>query len=220
VIDENHDSVFIGNIFQHNNNHGILLSNCKNCVIKNNVFDDGGLDLFGFEKEHFIHTIEANTVNGKPLYYFIDKFNFNVPSDAGQIIFVDCDSTRVKNVKINNTSTGILIAFSENIKVERSEFNKNNRGVFLYYSTRCNFNFNNFIDNKFHISFVGKGWFNSKSNKWRYNYYEKIFKTRLFKRIPEPIRGICHLKNRFDRFRIIPFIIVTQFDLRPARYPY
>jgi parallel beta-helix repeat protein len=128
----------------------------------------------------------------------------------------------IKDVIINSTSTGLLVVFTNVVLVTESEFSNNHMGVFLYYSTQCAFRRNNFIKNVIHSRFTSEGLINSKSNLWRNNYWQNIIgsETRLFKRMPRKITGICHLKNRLDRFRLIPFIIVREYDIRPARFPY
>ena len=221
VLDDSQGNIFLGNIFS-NNRYGLTLSSCTENTIKNNTFINDGLELWGSKIEHYTHIIEGNTVNGKPLYYFYDKKSFDVPSDAGQIIIVNCKQVMIKDVVISNTSTGLLVVFSDVIIVTDSEFYKNRVGIYLYYSNQCVFRRNNFIKNVVHTHFVSQGYFNSKSNKWRSNYWQNIIgtKTKIFKRIPRKITGICHFKNRFGRFRIIPLIIVREYDIRPVREPY
>jgi hypothetical protein len=181
-----------------------------------------GLELWGSKVEHYVHEIEGNTVNGKPLYYFYEENNFDVPSDAGQIIIVDCRQARIEDTVINDTSTGLLIAFTDMAKITYSEFSKNHMGAYLYYSSQVTFRRNNFIKNRIHSRFVGEGFVKSKSNLWRNNYWQNIIgsEARLLKRIPRKITGICHFKNYMDRFRLIPFILVREYDIMPARVPY
>jgi parallel beta-helix repeat protein len=222
VLDDSDNNIFLNNSFENNGRHGLILSSCKNNVVKNNVFINNGFDIFGTKIEHFTHTLKNNVVNGKPIYYYFNKNNLDIPSDAGQIIIINCNSVRIKKIDISNTSTGLLIAFSSSVYVQDCEFKNNYRGVFLYYSKNCNFKYNNFIKNVFHVRYVSDGVFNSKSNFYQYNYWENIIgsKLKLFKSAARPIRGIAHLKNRFDNFRIIPILFVRQYDLRPARKPY
>jgi parallel beta-helix repeat protein len=221
VLANSDDNVIIDNYFESNSRRGMILSSCKNNDIKNNVFVSNGIDLFGTTIEHFTHTIENNIVNGKPIHYYLNKNNLEISSEAGQIILVNCNSIYIHNIVISNTSTALLIAFSDSVYVEYCEFKNNYRGVFLYYSRRCNFKYNNFVKNIINARYVADGFLNSKSNHYSGNYWENVIDSnlKLFRRIPTPIRGIAHLKNRFDNFRVIPFLFVRQYDLRPRIKP-
>ena len=211
------DIVVFNNSFISNNKNGLGFSSCTKAVIKNNVFIDDGLDIWGSELSHFVHDVEGNLVNDKPLYYYYNKNSFTVPSDAGQVIIVYCNDVDVKNVKISNTSTAVFIAFSSNVRVIDSDFRYCSRGVFLYYSGNNYINRNNFIDNGRSAGFVYKGFIGSKSNSWSNNYWGE----RLLKRFPKIIRGRIILKRNFRILkRFQPGIPTRNFDLRPAKKPF
>lgn len=62
-----------------------LYRSYNNTLINNSMSDHTGLfGVRGSELSHFIHNIDtSNKVNGKPIYYWINKQNQRVPNDAG-----------------------------------------------------------------------------------------------------------------------------------------
>jgi parallel beta-helix repeat protein len=92
----------------------ILLQETKNNVIMNNTMSSGGIiivrsDLRG---EWDSHIIENNTVNGKPIRYYKNKYNETVPQNTGQLILVGCHNFTMKNLDISNVEIGIQLAYS------------------------------------------------------------------------------------------------------------
>jgi len=217
------DDSFINNTFVSNNKHGLSLTTCLNSKVSKNKFVKDGFSLYGSKIDHFLHEITDNTVNGKPLCYIKNTSNYNVPSNTGQIIVVNCDNINIENAKISNTSTAVLIVFSRYVSISYCEFKSNIRGVFLYYSAYCRVKYNNFINNTYHAGFISQGFFNSKSNKWSRNYWSRIHssKPRLFRFRPKKVSGRFY-SNRIFRnnknFRIA--WITKNYDWLPVRHPY
>ncbi len=131
---------------------GITISGCKifyneigvyadevfHLTLEDSVFFGNGLTLTGWELKAFAtHTIENNTVNGKPLYYVVNATNYVVPSDAGQVIIANSSGITVRGVNASNTDVGIeVVCFSEDVKIEDSTFVGNNLyGVYCHYSS-------------------------------------------------------------------------------------
>ena len=217
------DNLFLNNTFISNSRNGLTLTSCTNNKIKSNKFIDDGLGLFGDEIDYYIHDIQDNLVNDKPLYYMYDQNNFDVPSDAGQIILVDCSSVSIEEVIISNTSTAVLVVFSEHVYIKNCEFSSNTRGVYLYFSTRCSIEKNNFIDNRRNAYFINLGFLNSRSNTWSRNYWENILdlKIGLFRPLREKIHGRFILKKTIRLYKGPQLGIRTRnIDRFPARNSY
>jgi len=90
-------------------NDGILIGNYMN-----------SWDFPNITPECFLHTIEDNTINGKPLYYFKDQQDFTVPTDAGQITMLNCTNFTIKNTYMNNNDFPIILAFCNNSVIENN----------------------------------------------------------------------------------------------------
>ena len=76
------------------------------------------------QPEHLV--IMNNTVRGKPLYFLKNLNDYVIPSDAGQIILVNCSNMTVQHQNLTNVQVSLqLFHSSENIiqdnKLEQSE---------------------------------------------------------------------------------------------------
>jgi len=95
-----------------------------NATITNNSFINDGIFLGNYfhseslTKEDFLHNIDDNTVNGKPLYYYKNVRNFTVPQDAGQIIIGNCTNVLIQNLYLSNTDFSIILGFCNYCNIE------------------------------------------------------------------------------------------------------
>ena len=72
-----------------------------------------GLIVDGNSLSDYINDVDtSNTVNKKTLYYYIDKNNINVPSDAGEVILINCTYCNITNLDLSNGTIGVELAFS------------------------------------------------------------------------------------------------------------
>ena len=153
------------NYVAYNGGDGIILSDSQDGTIYNNTIVHDGLVLSGSDVSHYIHTVENNTVNGRPLFYGHALAGGSVPTDVGEAILVDCDYMSVENLTISYTDVavelaycysttiwnltvsdagGILAAYCESMSVEASEFVNGTDGIYLdrcddVSITGCNF---------------------------------------------------------------------------------
>ncbi|MBW9221435.1 right-handed parallel beta-helix repeat-containing protein [Methanothermococcus sp. SCGC AD-155-C09] len=132
-----------------NNGNGIYLYESGNNIINDNTFTNDSIIIQG-SIESWIHTIEDNTVNGKPLYYFKNQRGGNIPKDAGQVILANCTGMVVEDLEISNTDVGIILGFSSQIKIRNNVISSNGNGMYLYES-----GYNSIFDNN--VSNNGNG---------------------------------------------------------------
>ncbi|HID47094.1 MAG TPA: hypothetical protein EYP47_00025, partial [Methanococcaceae archaeon] len=125
---------YIENNYIRDNNNGICILYSNDNTIRSNVFVNNSILIEGWEIGHWIHRIDYNTVNGKPLYYFRDKVGVDIPEDASQVILVNCRDIVVKNLNISNTDVGVTAAYSSNITVRNITLRNNSNGIYLWYS--------------------------------------------------------------------------------------
>lgn len=167
--------IYLSNVTVVNNiisNNGLgIQAYSSNNTISNNIFTNDSIILEGGELEHWnTHTIENNTVNGKPIYYFKDKTGGKVPEDAGQVILANCTNMIVENLRMSNTDVGILVGFSSRITISNNTISNNNYGISLEKSTNNIISNNTISKNSFCIEL----WYSSNntisnntiSNSW------------------------------------------------------
>lgn len=117
---------------------GIWVGGAKRMTLTNNVFDGCGIAMAGprisessaglpvltgmFEVgediEYFTtHTVENNTVNGRPLQYVLGLQDAVFAEEAGQVIAVQCKGVRFENMDVSRASIGFETAYCEDIVV-------------------------------------------------------------------------------------------------------
>ena len=125
-----------GNLVSSNtivNSGGIFLDTSSNNMLRNNTVSGTGL---GFEVSrspqpklsYFINDIDdSNTINGKKIYYLIDKNDLSInPStypNIGYLALVNCKRITVENTHLNNQ--GILLAWTIDSQIKNNDISHN-----------------------------------------------------------------------------------------------
>jgi parallel beta-helix repeat protein len=155
-----------------NNNHGIYLNQSTGTTLRNNNMTGNkyNFGVFGNSLSHFIQDIDtSNTVNGKPIIYWINMTGATIPSNAGFIAIVNSEEIAVRGLSLTKEGQGLLLAFTNDSLIERVNVTNNEYGLYLVnsdgntivannvanntvgiYQSYCNENFiyhNNFINN-------------------------------------------------------------------------
>jgi len=184
------------------NGVGIQIDDYSNNILRDNDLRDNDYNfgVFGSLLPEFIQDIdESNTVNGKPIYYWVDKQDETVPLDAGYVALVECSGITAKNLNLSSNGQGILLASTTDSLILQNNITDNIHGIYLcnslentvsgnnltrnvangiyiYYSQNNRFINNNFISNTKPIYDVGDQlniWDNgTEGNHWS-NYEEK-----------------------------------------------
>ena len=134
----------------------LFLYSSPNCTLINNSiknsppFDHhGSFGVYGYKLADYIHNIDtSNKVHGKPIYYWINKKDTIVPSNAGFVGLVNCKNITVKKMTLSNDSEGLLLVKSDNSKIEFVNLSYNHVGTFLYFSSGNKILFTHFSNNR------------------------------------------------------------------------
>ncbi|MFW9990244.1 MAG: nitrous oxide reductase family maturation protein NosD, partial [Candidatus Odinarchaeota archaeon] len=138
----------------YNYDYGIRPSYSERIIISGNQMIKCGVFLFSNYlsdlNSQIIHT--NNTVNGKPVYYYVDKNNLDAMnfSNAGQIILVNCQDSIVNNLNLSDTSTGLGLYSCDNITVSNCSMSYNTYGTYLGISSANITIFNNTLINSYY----------------------------------------------------------------------
>ena len=133
-----------------NNGFGIRLDDYSNNMFRNNDVSDNeyNFGVYGSSLPEFIQDIDdSNTVNGKPVYYWVNKRDIAVPLDAGWIALVNCTRITVKNLHLANNGQGVLLAYTKNSTITKNNITKNIHGIYLSGSSNNTINENNITEN-------------------------------------------------------------------------
>jgi parallel beta-helix repeat protein len=105
----------------------------KNIMYRNNRFN---FVVWGYALSDFINIIDAsNKVDGKPIYYWVNKQNKQVPSDAGCVGIVNCTNITVKDLTLTNNGKGVLFAYVKNSRIANVNTLNNEDGIYLVFSS-------------------------------------------------------------------------------------
>lgn len=132
-------NTLVGN-FVKNSKQGIVIYCSGSTALKNNTMIDNehNFGIWGDVLQEFIQYIDtSNTINGKPIYYWINYENKKVPSDAGYIALINCNNIIIENVSISNNEQGILLFQVQNSTVNNAYVSNNVVGIWV---SRCSQN--------------------------------------------------------------------------------
>jgi parallel beta-helix repeat protein len=94
---------------------GVYLLFSESNVLKTTSMLNCSLLVYGSSISEYLHDVDmSNTVQGKPVYYYLHRKDTTVPQDAGEVILVDCSGCTIRNLALMKGTTGILLAYSSN----------------------------------------------------------------------------------------------------------
>jgi parallel beta-helix repeat protein len=73
----------------------------------------------------------SNTVNGKPIYYLVNRSNEQVPSGAGYIWLNNCTNITINGCDLSNNLQGILLLFTNNASITNNNIASNVYGTYV-----------------------------------------------------------------------------------------
>ena len=101
------------------------------------------LHVLGSSLSDYIQYIDdSNTVEGKPVYFWVNIDDMTVPSDAGYVALINCTQITVENLALTKSFAGILLAYTTNSTITNNTLTDNYSGIALRYS-----NINTISDN-------------------------------------------------------------------------
>ena len=126
-----------------NNGLGISISYSSNNVLRNNQlnYNVGSIyvthSVLSASIADFVNDIdESNTVNGKPVIYWVNQHDKVVPQDAGHVGLVNCTNITVQNQNLIGNRRGIMLAYTDSSVVTLSTIQDNaDQGIYMYRSS-------------------------------------------------------------------------------------
>jgi titin len=131
------DNTIWGNTASYDGEAGIYLGYSEiNNFISNIMFMDG-IWIEGDQITHWnTHDIDtANSVNGKPVYYWKNQSAGAVPTDAGEVILANCSNVDVFGIQATFGTVGIQMGFSNNNILDANNLSNNLYGLYLSSSS-------------------------------------------------------------------------------------
>ncbi|NPE29328.1 right-handed parallel beta-helix repeat-containing protein, partial [Methanococcoides sp. SA1] len=120
------------------NEYGTYFSESSNNILINNVMSSNAYNfgVIGDSLDKFMQDIDSsNTVDGKPIYYWISRSDEEVPSDAGSVYVINSTNITVKDIEVTNEIYGVLFAYTDNSTIQNLTNSENSDGVRLISSS-------------------------------------------------------------------------------------
>jgi len=139
-----------------NNTYGIQIFYSQGVILRNNTLIENTYNFrvwsYGGSPNgtiyDFIHDIDSsNMINGKPIYYLVNRQNELVPEDAGYVGIINSTNITVENLTLRENGQGILLAYTNDSNVNNVNLINNMDGICLLYSNNNSIYHNNFINN-------------------------------------------------------------------------
>jgi len=156
ILRRSSDNILSGNNITANRRLGIELWSSTNNTLRTNSISDSeyNFQVWGWNLSDFVNDIDSsNTVDDKPIYYWINKQDMVVPLDAGYVGLVNCTRIAIRNSDLTNKLQGALLAYTTNSTITKSNIANNRYGIQLFVSSSNVIAGNNITNNYHGISF-------------------------------------------------------------------
>jgi parallel beta-helix repeat protein len=123
------------------------------------------LHVISYDIPGFTNDVDtSNTVNGKPVYYWINKANQIVPRDAGAVYLVNSVNITVQNLQLSFTGQGVLLAYTSGSTIQGNSITNCDNGIRVQSSSN-----NLIVGNDFYGCQAGVAFYMASDNTVRNN---------------------------------------------------
>lgn len=147
-------NTFSGNIVSNNAKGALLVWSGFN-ILRNNDIDNNihNFGVYGSNLSDFIQKIEtSNMIDGKSLYYLTNQTGLTIDattfSNIGYLSLVNSTEITVKDIELSNNEQGILLAYTTDSTIEKTNAFANVNGIYLYASENNKIINNTIADNE------------------------------------------------------------------------
>jgi parallel beta-helix repeat protein len=138
------------NSIRDNTNRGIFIQSSSGNVLRNNIMvnNTNNLGVEGSGLSEFIHDIdESNTIDGKPVCYWVNKYDMTIPFNAGYVGIVNSSNVTINQLELKNNGEGVLLAYTKNSTIINNIFLNNSHGIYSRSSSGNNITQNSMTSN-------------------------------------------------------------------------
>jgi parallel beta-helix repeat protein len=138
--DSSNNNTLTNNAVSLNIEYGIWLLGSSNNTLTNNTISENmynfGVNGHGYTLSDYTQDVDtSNTVDGKPIYYWVDKEDKQIPDDAGFVGVVNSTNITVRDMSLTKNEVGVLFAYVGNSRIENVTASANRYGIHLYHSS-------------------------------------------------------------------------------------
>jgi parallel beta-helix repeat protein len=129
-------NVILGNRIA-SDDYGISVEDSGGNEFANNTITGSGTNfgVYGTTLSHFTQFVDtSNTVNGKPIYYWLGQQDRQIPADAGYVAVVNSTRITVRDLELTHNGQGVLFARTDNSIIANVTVSRNEFGMLLWES--------------------------------------------------------------------------------------
>jgi parallel beta-helix repeat protein len=155
------NNVIIGNAVTGGKTGITIAYPSSNNIFRNNTMaaDNLNFHVIGYDIPSFTNDIDtSNTVNGKPIYYWVGKANQIVPADAGAVYIINSINITVQDLEISNNGQGVLLAWTTGSTVRRNNITKCDNGIRIQSASNNLITQNNIYGNRVGVALWSAGY--------------------------------------------------------------
>jgi parallel beta-helix repeat protein len=119
---------------------GIWLRNSGNNILERNTMTHNSYNfqVLGRYLPHFINYVDSsNLVDGKPIYYWINKNDGQIPFDAGYVAAANSTNITICDLNLSRNGQGVLLAFVNGSTIRNVNTTSNFDGMWIADSRNC-----------------------------------------------------------------------------------
>ncbi len=134
----NSTNITVKDLILKNNGQGILIVSSNNNTLSGNSMSENeyNFDVIGSTLADYNQTIDnTNKVDGKPIYYWINREDQQIPNDTGYVGIVNSTNITVKDLTLKNNGQGILFVSTNNSVIENVSISNTGTGIYLFSSS-------------------------------------------------------------------------------------
>jgi parallel beta-helix repeat protein len=139
------------------NSEGIRLAFSSNSTLQGNAMSGNMRNFYVrgnryASLSHYAHNIDtSNTVNERPIYYWVDQQDREIPNDAGFVGVVNSTNITVRDLVLTENWHGVIFAYTDDSKIENVTLSDNRYGIYLLQSSNNTLCDNNASENYYGI---------------------------------------------------------------------
>jgi parallel beta-helix repeat protein len=142
------------------NHYGLKFYASTNNMLKNNKLADNNYNLFVYVDSFTNNVASSNTINGKPVCYWVNQADRTVPSNATTVFLVNCTQIVIQDLQIQDNYNGIVLVDTHDCTIRNNQVTGNSYGI-RFYNASNNLVTQNNITNNGYVDY--------------YNYYGGFF---------------------------------------------
>jgi parallel beta-helix repeat protein len=146
---ESNNDAFVNNVVR-GHYYGIQIYDSSGIILRNNTLAGNAYNLrvWGLFLSHFLHDVDtSNSVEGKPIIYWINQRNKAVPADAGCVELVNCTRISVNSLELSKNLAGVFLGYTTDSLVTNVTASGNEIGLYMICSYNNTILGNDFSDN-------------------------------------------------------------------------